>query len=269
MFAWRRVFGLPVLADGPAKSLHGEYLTRRVSPYCRLPASFVRSALAAFLRAALVGMTLPDLARRPHTPVRNVARRRCERHSRDRIFRAGLDASLGQFRPGPGTRDGFATDVVEGRTAQRGRAGRAPVHRAHAGDDERAAPRVLSAGEAFVDDLVRRLGEKALRVEAPSSAMGQGSVLAGLDLDAQALGVEIENSGRQSTERRAASPPFPSSARVRQYCPADGGYTRFSFACASSPPTSLAVTRGSVSGISLVVGLPVSAFKTCWVASIP
>jgi hypothetical protein len=59
-------------------------------------------------------------------------------------------------------------------------------------EPKRAAPRVLSAEEAFVADLVRRLGDKALLVEARRGADGRTSLLAVLDLDAAALAAEIE-----------------------------------------------------------------------------
>ena len=59
-------------------------------------------------------------------------------------------------------------------------------------EPRRSAPRVLSAEEAFVADLVRRLGDEALLVEARRGADGRTSLLAVLDLDAAALAAEID-----------------------------------------------------------------------------
>jgi superfamily II DNA or RNA helicase len=56
----------------------------------------------------------------------------------------------------------------------------------------RSAPRVLSAEEALVEDLVRRLGDKALLIEARVGADGRASLLAVLDLGQDALAAEIE-----------------------------------------------------------------------------
>jgi superfamily II DNA or RNA helicase len=59
-------------------------------------------------------------------------------------------------------------------------------------EPKRSVPRVLSAEEAFVADLVRRLGESALLVEARKGADGRTSLLAVLDIEAAALSAEIE-----------------------------------------------------------------------------
>jgi hypothetical protein len=59
-------------------------------------------------------------------------------------------------------------------------------------EPKRSAPRILSAEEAFVADLVRRLGDKALLVEARRGADGRTSLLAVLDVDAAALAAETE-----------------------------------------------------------------------------
>ncbi len=59
-------------------------------------------------------------------------------------------------------------------------------------EPRRSAPRVLSTEEAFVADLVRRLGDDALLVEARKGADGRTSLLAVLDLDAHALAAEID-----------------------------------------------------------------------------
>jgi len=62
-------------------------------------------------------------------------------------------------------------------------------------EPKRSAPRVLSAEEGFVADLVRRLGNNALLVEAREGADGRVSLLTVLDLDAHALAAEIERGG--------------------------------------------------------------------------
>ncbi len=59
-------------------------------------------------------------------------------------------------------------------------------------EPKRSAPRVVSAEEAFVADLVRRLGDSALLIEARKGADGRTSLMAVLDLDAHALAAEIE-----------------------------------------------------------------------------
>jgi len=59
-------------------------------------------------------------------------------------------------------------------------------------EPKRPPPRVLSAEEAFVADLVSRLADGALLVEARTGADGRTSLLAVLDLDTEALAAEIE-----------------------------------------------------------------------------
>jgi len=59
-------------------------------------------------------------------------------------------------------------------------------------EPQRPAPPILSAEESFVDELVRRLGDKALLVEARKSAAGRTYLVAVVDLDAQALAAEKE-----------------------------------------------------------------------------
>jgi len=59
-------------------------------------------------------------------------------------------------------------------------------------EPKRPPPRVLTAEEAFVADLVGRLGDRALLVEARTGGHGNTSLLAVLDLDASALAAEIE-----------------------------------------------------------------------------
>ena len=59
-------------------------------------------------------------------------------------------------------------------------------------ETKHSAPRVLSAEDGFVADLVRRLGDNALLVEARKGADGRSNLLAVLDLDAPALAAEVE-----------------------------------------------------------------------------
>ena len=59
-------------------------------------------------------------------------------------------------------------------------------------EPQSSAPRVLSPEEAFVADLVHRLGENALLVEGREDADGRLSLLAVLDLDRNAIAAEIE-----------------------------------------------------------------------------
>ena len=59
-------------------------------------------------------------------------------------------------------------------------------------EPQRSVPRILSPEEDFVADLVDRLGENALLVEAHEHANGRLSLLAVLDLDRNALAAEIE-----------------------------------------------------------------------------
>jgi superfamily II DNA or RNA helicase len=59
-------------------------------------------------------------------------------------------------------------------------------------EPKRLAPRVLSPEEAFVADLVARLGDKVLSVESRKGAAGRQNLLVVLDLDTPALAAEIE-----------------------------------------------------------------------------
>jgi hypothetical protein len=59
-------------------------------------------------------------------------------------------------------------------------------------EPKRLAPRILSPEEAFVADLVARLGDKVLSVEARKGADGRENLLVVLDVDAPALAAEIE-----------------------------------------------------------------------------
>jgi hypothetical protein len=54
----------------------------------------------------------------------------------------------------------------------------------------RGAPRVISAGEAFVADLVERLGEKALLVQERRGEDGRARLLAVVDADVETLAAE-------------------------------------------------------------------------------
>jgi hypothetical protein len=59
-------------------------------------------------------------------------------------------------------------------------------------EPKRLAPKILSPEEVFVADLVERLSDKVLRVEARKGADGRQNLLVVLDLDAPALAAEIE-----------------------------------------------------------------------------
>ncbi|MFI5013523.1 MAG: DEAD/DEAH box helicase [Hyphomicrobiales bacterium] len=56
----------------------------------------------------------------------------------------------------------------------------------------RGAPRIVSSEESAVDDLVQRLGEKVLLVEARQGGNGRPNLLAVLDLDLGGLAAEVE-----------------------------------------------------------------------------
>ena len=86
------------------------------------------------------------------------------------------------------------------------------LHRAYAGDDghaaTRGAPRVISAEEEFVADLVERLGEKALLVEERRGEDGRTRLLVVLDTDAETSAAEAARAAANGAVRGRIRGPW-------------------------------------------------------------